>query len=50
MVHLGAVTFFISKAVWTVFGTKALTQVIKEKLSVKKGTASPYNSFVPLGV
>lgn len=48
--HLGAITFLISKAAQTVFGTKALTQVIKEESSVKKGTASPYNYFGPLGV
>lgn len=31
MVHPGAATFLISKAVWTMVETKALTQVVKEK-------------------
>lgn len=30
-VHEDAVTLLISKAAWIVFGTKALTHVIKEK-------------------
>lgn len=45
-VHHGALTFLISKAVWTVFGTQALTQIIEEKGSVKKA-APLYNYFVP---
>lgn len=40
--HEDAVTLPISKAARTVFGTKALTHVIKEKENVKKkGAASP---------
>jgi len=48
VVHLGAVTLLISRAVWTMFGKKAPTQVIKE--IAKEGTASPHNYFVALGV
>lgn len=44
--HHGALTFLISKAVWTLFGTQALIQIIEEKGSVKKATPL-YNYFIP---
>lgn len=39
-VHEDAVTLLISKAAWTVSGTKTLTHVIKERYRLEKGVAS----------